>query len=190
MPNIFIFAGCNGSGKSTLALYFLSYIDPPPEFVNADDIAARLNPLDVDAVAVAASRKMLERIHTLAEQQADFAFETTLAARTFAKFIKQCKSQNYTINLIYIWLNSPNLAVKRVAARVASGGHNIPHNTIIRRYYRSVHNFFELYSSLADRWIVYDNSNQRQKIAEKPFDRPLIIYQPSTWQQFNSASNL
>ena len=189
MANIFIFAGCNGSGKSTLANYVLSSIDSSPEFVNADVIAARLNPDNVDTVAITASRIMLQRINTLAKQKVDFAFETTLAAKTFARFIKQCQAKGYTINLIYIWLNSADLAVRRVAARVASGGHNIPHDTIVRRYYRSINNFLHIYSPIADRWIVYDNSNERQKIAEKPLNRSFIIYQPLIWQQFISSVN-
>ena len=189
MPEVFVFAGCNGSGKSTLASRLLSSINPSPEFVNADIIAAQLNPNDVDAVAITASRLMLARLKTLAGQKVDFAFETTLAARTFAPFLRKCQAEDYRINLIYIWLNSPDLAIRRVAGRVDAGGHNIPENVIYRRYYRSIGNFFELYSPLADRWIVYDNSNQRQKITEKPVNQSPIIYQPLIWQQFISSLN-
>ena len=189
MSEILVFAGCNGSGKSTLANRLLSSIQPNPEFVNADIIAARLNPDDVDAVAITASRIMLARLKELAAQNVDFAFETTLAARSFARFLRDCKRQGYKINLVYIWLESPDLAVLRVAKRVAAGGHNIPEDVIRRRYHRGLDNFFQLYSSLADRWIVYDNSNQRQKIAEKPFAQPIVIYQPLVWQQIISSDN-
>jgi len=133
MPEVFVFAGCNGSGKSTFASRILNLASPPVEFVNADIIAAQLNPEDVDAVAISASRMMLNRIKILSEQGLDFAFETTLAARTFARFLRNCKNKGYRVNLIYVWLNSPDLAVLRVAKRVASGGHNIPQD-IIRVY--------------------------------------------------------
>ena len=81
------------------------------------------------------------------------------------------------------------MAVSRVAKRVAAGGHNIPEDVICRRYHRGLDNFFHLYSSIADRWIVYDNSNQRQKIAEKPFAQSVVIYQPLVWQQIVSSFN-
>ena len=156
---------------------------PSVEFVNADIIAADLNPKDVDAVAIQASRLMLERLKVLSDLNLDFAFETTLAARTFAKFLKQCQTNGYKINLFYVWLDSSELAIARVARRVASGGHDIPTDTITRRYERGRKNFIELYSSIADRWIAYNNSNQREKIAEKPLNQSLTIYQPQTWQQ-------
>ncbi len=133
MPEIYVFGGCNGSGKTTLATTILSSLDNQLEFVNADIIAADLNPEDVDSVAIQASRLMLERLNTLSRQGTDFAFETTLAARTFARFLKKCLAQGYRINLVYVWLESAELAVNRVARRVASGGHNIPEDIIRRR---------------------------------------------------------
>ena len=132
MPEIYVFGGCNGSGKTTFATTFLSSLSGV-EFVNADIIAADLNPDDVDSVAIQASRLMLERINILSRQGSDFAFETTLAARTFVRFLRECQGSGYKINLFYVWLNSPELAVARVARRVASGGHNIPRDTIVRR---------------------------------------------------------
>ncbi len=183
MPEIYVFGGCNGSGKTTLATKFLSTLNNKIEFINADIIAAELNPNDVDSVAIQASRIMLQRLDTLAQQYLNFAFETTLAARTFAKFLRNCKSQGYQVNLIYVWLNSPELAVTRVARRVASGGHNIPQDIIIRRYERGRKNFLNLYMEIADRWIVYNNSQQRQKVAEKPLNQSVIIYQSEIWQQ-------
>lgn len=182
MSEIYVFGGCNGSGKTTLATTFLSAL-PNVEFVNADIIAADLNPEDVDAVAIQASRLMIKRLRILSAQNLNFAFETTLAARTFAKFLKQCQRNGYKINLFYVWLDSSELAVARVAKRVASGGHDIPTDTIIRRYERGRKNFVELYSPLADRWIAYNNSNHRQKIAEKPLNQSVTIYQPQIWQQ-------
>jgi predicted ABC-type ATPase len=113
MPEIYVFGGCNGSAKTTLATKILSSLNNQLEFVNADIIATEINPNDVDAMAIQASRLMLERLKTLFRQGEDFAFETTLAARTFAQFLRKCKAQGYRINLIYVWLESAELAVNR-----------------------------------------------------------------------------
>ena len=185
MSEIFVFAGCNGSGKSTLANRLLSSIQPAPEFVNADIIAAQLNPNDVEAVAITASRLMLNRLKVLAASGADFAFETTLAARTFARFLRDCRHEDYKINLIYVWLESPELAVSRVARRVASGGHNIPQDIIKRRYQRSLKNLVELYLPLADRFQAYDNSHDENSLIAyySNHNNPITIIQPDIWNQ-------
>jgi len=185
MSEIFVFGGCNGSGKSTLASRVLSSVQPSPEFVNADIIAAQLNPDDVDAVAITASRLMLDRLKTLANQKLDFAFETTLAARSFARFLRKCKSKGYQINLAYVWLESPELATLRVAKRVASGGHDIPQDIIKRRYLRSLQNLVELYLPLADRFQAYDNSqNENSLIAYFSHkNSPIKVIQQDIWNQ-------
>jgi predicted ABC-type ATPase len=125
MPSLYIIGGPNGAGKTTVALSLLPNLLGIFEYVNADAIAAGLSPLNPKSMAIQAGRLMLARIKQLAASSTDFAFETTLAARTFVPFLKRCKSQGYTINLIYFWLQSPDLAVERVARRVASGGHSI-----------------------------------------------------------------
>ncbi len=183
------FGGCNGSGKSTIATRILSSINPPPEFVNADVIASQLNPNDVDAVAITASRIMLDRLKALATENANFAFETTLAARSFAPFLRKCQSKGYTVNLTYVWLESTDLAIERVARRVISGGHDIPRDIIIRRFQRGRDNFLNLYSPLANNWVVYNNSqSSTQVVAEKTINLSPIIYQPFIWQQINSKN--
>ena len=187
MSEIFVFGGSNGSGKSTIASKILSSLYPSPEFVNADVIAAQLNPNSVDTVAINASRQMLARLKVLADTNANFAFETTLAARSFAPFLRKCQAKGYTVNLTYVWLKSTDLAIKRVARRVASGGHNIPQDIIIRRHQRGRDNFLNLYSPLADNWIVYDNSqSSTQVVAEKTINNSPIIYLPSVWRQLDS----
>ncbi len=189
MPEIYVFGGCNGSGKTTLATTILSSLNNQLEFVNADIIAAKLNPNDVDSVAIQASRLMLERLNTLSRQRTDFAFETTLAARTFVRFLKKCLAQGYRINLVYVWLESAELAINRVARRVASGGHNIPEDIIRRRYERGRTNFIELYSPIADYWIVYDNTGaSRNVIAERTPSRQITVYQPLIWQRITQES--
>ena len=185
MPDLFIFGGCNGSGKTTLATKVLDSINPPPEFINADEIAARLNPDDVESVAIEASRLMLKRLNRLQEQKANFVFETTLATRSFVRFLRQCKGKGYRINLVYVWLNSPTLAVRRVAKRVAAGGHNIPHDIIVRRYERGRKNLLELYLPLCDRFQAYDNSQDENSLIAYRLSlaNPITIIQQDIWNQ-------
>ena len=185
MAEIYIFGGCNGSGKTTLATTILSSLENQLEFVNADIIAAELNPNNVDAAAIQASRLMLERLNTLSRQGTDFAFETTLAARTFARFLRNCQAQGYRINLVYVWLESVELAVNRVAKRVISGGHNIPEDIIRRRYERGRKNFVELYLPLADLFQAYDNSGEQSRLIAycSESEQGITIVKHDIWNQ-------
>jgi predicted ABC-type ATPase len=161
MPNVYVIGGCNGSGKTTASLVVLPSILDCHEYVNADAIAAGLSPLNPDAMAILAGRLMLQRLRELMAAQVDFAFESTLAARSFVLFLQDCKAQGYLIHLAYFWLRSPELAIARVARRVASGGHDIPETIIRRRYDRSLQNLRELYLPLCDSWLIFDNSETR-----------------------------
>jgi predicted ABC-type ATPase len=126
----------------------------------------------------------MERLQSLAEAGIDFAFETILAARTFAQFIEGCKMRGYTIHLIYIWLSSSELAVERVARRVASGGHNTPKEIVRRRYDRGLKNLFELYLPTADNWLVFDNTGREfYLIAEGIRKNQPIIHEQRIWSQ-------
>lgn len=128
------------------------------EFVNSDEFAKGLSPFDPDKAAIQASRFMILKVRYLLERQQDFGIETTLATRTLLKTIHMAQKAGYTVTLLYLWLNSPDLAVERVAARVESGGHNIPEETIRRRYRVGIDYFFHDYAPLCERWILADNS--------------------------------
>lgn len=186
MPNLFIIGGANGAGKTTAALQLLPNFLEIFEYVNADEIAKGLSPFNPESVAIQAGRLMLQRLETLSNAGADFAFESTLSARNYTRFLRTCKTKGYTINLIYFWLQSPELAIERVRRRVESGGHNIPEETIRRRYERGRINLIELYLPLCDKWIVYDNSTSiPELVAECPLNSNPIVYQPSTWNKIN-----
>jgi predicted ABC-type ATPase len=157
-PRLVVLAGPNGAGKSTTAPSILRDALAVREFVNADTIAQGLSAFDVDAAAIRAGRIMLDRIHELARARADFAFETTLASRSFAPWIRELVRDGYQFSLVFIWLASPELAMARVAGRVRRGGHSVPEPIIRRRYARGMRNFFELYTPLAHRWHLLDNS--------------------------------
>jgi predicted ABC-type ATPase len=183
MPNLFIIGGANGAGKTTTAMHLLPEFLLCNEYVNADAIAAGLSPFNPQSVAIQAGRLMIERINTLAKNKEDFAFETTLASRSFAPFLRECQNRGYTINLIYLWLQSVELAIERVHQRVKSGGHDIPEPIIRRRYEAGRRNFVNLYLSLADTWQAFENSGQLPLlIAEGGLNLPIIINREETWQ--------
>ena len=158
-PTVVVIAGPNGAGKSTAAPYLLKQALGILEFVNADQIAVGLSAYSPETVSFEAGRIMLKRLHELAASKASFAFESTLSSRTFALFLSRCKAQGYRVQIFYIALPSAALAVNRVALRVKLGGHSIPQADIERRFKRSLHNLFELYLPLADRWSVLDNAS-------------------------------
>lgn len=157
-PRIIILAGPNGAGKSTVAKYLLTekyFID---EFVNADAIASGLSAFAPENVAFEAGRIMLRRIETLLKERRNFAFETTLASKSFTRLIARAQSSGYRITLLYVALPSAQLAKRRVAKRVIEGGHSIPDATIERRFYRSLDNLMQRYRQVVNEWFVYDNS--------------------------------
>ena len=167
MPNLYILAGCNGAGKTTASHTILPEILHCQEFVNADNIAAGISPLNPEEAAIEAGRIMLKRIDELLLEGADFAFETTLSTKTFVAFIKEAQSKGYKVTLLYFWLESPEMAYQRVAARVSKGGHNIPVDVIERRYYRGIKNLFGLYIPICDRWIVVNNIGEHPETVAK-----------------------
>lgn len=157
-PEIFVLGGPNGAGKSTTAMVLLPERLGVEQFVNADLIAQGLSPFAPEKSAIEAGRLMVRRIRELRRRGESFAFETTLAARSFAPFIRDAQADGYVVHLIYVWLASVELACSRVAVRVQQGGHDVPRDVLERRYWRGLRNFFELYRPLADTWTLCDNS--------------------------------
>ncbi len=181
-PSVVILAGPNGAGKSTAAPELLQGELAVNEFVNADVIARGLSAFDPDRAAIAAGRVMLARLHELAEQRVSFAFETTLASRSFAPWLRDLRASGYAVHLFFLWLSSPDLAVQRVAYRVRSGGHDVPADTIRRRYRAGVRNLFSLYRPVVTTWAVYDCSGLKsQLIAEGLESGQLKVYDSEVW---------
>lgn len=175
MPRLFILAGCNGAGKTTASYTFLPELLDCREFVNSDEFAKSLSPFDPSSASISASRYMVMRIQYLLEQMADFSIETTLATRSLVTIIKRAKSKGYKITLIYLWLQSPELAIQRVRNRVLSGGHNIPEDVLRRRYKMGIQYLFDTYLPLCDNWIIADNTHPPfTVVAEGNLERTLI----------------
>jgi predicted ABC-type ATPase len=177
MPHVIIIAGPNGAGKTTAAPALLNEALHVNNFVNADTIAQGLCAFAPETAAIQAGRAMLARIHYLASQNENFAFETTLASRSFAQWITTLKQQGYRFHLEFLWLNHPDLAVSRVQERVKLGGHLVPENTVRRRYISGIKNFFHLYEPIADSWRLSDNNNH------------LDVYEHIIWQNLVDKYN-
>jgi predicted ABC-type ATPase len=190
MPNLYIIAGCNGAGKTTASYTILPEMLNCREFVNADAIAAGLSPFNPESVAIEAGRIMLNRIAALLKEGEDFAIETTLATRSYVSFIKNARNSGYQIKLVYFWLTSPQEAIKRVATRVGKGGHHIPEDVIIRRYYGGIYNLLNLYIAVCDTWIVVNNSKtEPELICDGEFDKPNFIYNHDIWFEIKRQSD-
>ena len=157
-PNVILLAGPNGAGKSTAAPDLLHGALHVDEFVNADVIARGLSAFNPEGAALDAGRVMLSRLKELAAQRRNIAFESTLASRTFAPWIRELKKTGYRFHLFYFWLPSPEVCIDRVRRRKSLGGHTVPSETIHRRYHAGIRNFFELYSPIAYRWEFTNNT--------------------------------
>lgn len=185
--NLYIISGCNGAGKTTASYTVLPEILDCNEFVNADEIARGLSPFNPESVAIEAGRLMLQRIETLLEKNVSFSIETTLATKSYINLIHRAQAQGYCVKLLFFWLNSPELAILRVAERVAKGGHNIPEDIIRRRYVAGIRNLFRLFMNEVDYWDIYDNSfHPRQLIASGGRGADTEIYVSTT---FNTLQN-
>ena len=183
MPRLYIISGCNGAGKTTASYSLLPEMLDCKEFVNSDEFAKGLSPFDPSKASIQASRYMLMKIRYLLKRHEDFAVETTLATRTLLKIVKGAQAAGYTVTLLYFWLNSPDLAVERVRARVEAGGHNIPEETIRRRYNTGIYYFFNLYAPISERWILADNSQiPFRVIAEGSKDEVINIKDEDTYK--------
>jgi predicted ABC-type ATPase len=167
-PSVVVIAGPNGSGKSTAAPELLNGVLGVSEFVNADIIAQGLSAFNPERAAMAAGRIMLARIKELAHAHVSFAFETTLASRSFAPWISDLIAGGYDFRLVFLWLPSPEMALERVAQRVREGGHHVPDEIVRRRYIKGLGNLFALYQPLAIQWRIYDaaQSHRPKLIAE------------------------
>lgn len=156
---MYIICGCNGAGKTTASYTILSEMLQCRDFVNSDEIARGISPFAPSQAAIEAGRMMIKRINALTKAKTDFAFETTLAVRSYAKLIERTKGMGYTVMLVYFWLRGPEIALSRVQNRVTAGGHNIPENVVRRRYWAGLENLFTLYMPLCDRWLFINNSD-------------------------------
>ena len=188
LPKLYIIAGCNGAGKTTASFTILPEVLNCKEFINADEIAKGLSPFQPESVAMQAGRIMLARMDELLQKGETFAFETTLATKSYKQKIEWAQANGYEVTLLFFWLDSPNMAKKRVAQRVAEGGHSIPSETIERRYHNGIANLFAIYMDMVDICYIFDNSEgERTPIAKKYKGEKEIIYNTDLYNQMKNS---
>jgi predicted ABC-type ATPase len=187
---VVVLGGPNGAGKTTSAGTVLRDLGIT-EFVNADIIERDITTPESGSQAFAAGRMMLARIDELRDRGESFAFETTLASRTFAPLLRQLSDDGYQAHLVYVWLREPEMSIQRVAHRVSLGGHDVPSDVIRRRYERGLANFFNLYRPLAHTWRVYDNSDDAPVlVAERLAGESEIVLLPPVWRAMREKAGL
>ena len=162
------------------------------EFVNADEIAKGLSPLQPNSVAIKSGRIMIQRIRELSNKGKSFGIETTLSGRSYESFISEVKSKSYKVGILFLYLNSISLAKKRVAYRVAQGGHDISSQTIKRRYIRGIKNLINLYLPISDWTYIFDNSIQKDQKPEaiyfKMNEKKQSIINKHKWRIINEQA--
>ena len=179
---LYIIAGANGSGKSTLASEFL----PAKilEFLNADEVAKEICPEHIESVKIQAGKIVLEKLEKLLNDGKSFAIETTLAGKNHIKTIKKAKELGYQVVLIYSYLDSPNFCENRIKVRVLSGGHDIPHEDIIRRFYRSKENFWNIYKDLVDEWNLFYNGTSEYILVAQYANSEIEVFSENLYNEF------
>ena len=188
MKNIYIIAGPNGAGKTTASYTLLPEILGCKEFINADEIAKGLSPFNTESIAFRAGRLMLERIKDLITKGETFSFETTLSTKSYYALIKKAKYSGYRVDLLFVYLNSKEIAIKRVKNRVAEGGHNIPKKVIERRFDNGLINLINRYIPIVDSWVLLDNSNKDFELIANGSGNNVYIRNSDKWAEVKQKS--
>lgn len=186
MPRLYIISGCNGSGKTTASYTVLPELLDCTEFVNSDEFAKSLSPFHPETAYVTASRYMLEKTQYLFARREDFCIETTLATRSLLKMVRRAQDQGYFVTVVYLWLASPEVAIRRVAARVEAGGHAVAEDVIRRRYYAGLHYFFEDYAPACDKWMLVDNTFSNFNLVAEGTRKGMTVRDLDLYQQIRS----
>ena len=164
--NVIVVAGPNGSGKTTFVSEYLH--DADIEYISADALAENLvsTPEDLDKAKIQAGRLFFKEIQRLIESEKDFVVEVTLAGKGFERIIRRLKRAGYAVTILFLFLKSPEMCIARVRNRVRAGGHDVPTEDIVRRFYRSKRNFWYTYKDQVDHWHLYYSSGEHlQEVA-------------------------
>jgi predicted ABC-type ATPase len=193
MPDLYIIAGPNGAGKTTAVKVLLPDVFHVTTFINADIIAAKINPVSPESAALQAGRLMLSDIEKCLANGESFVIETTLSTKSYVNLVHKAKKQGYEVILIYFWLEGPSHAIERVARRVRQGGHYIPNEIVLRRYWKGIKNLMELFIPIVDKWVLFDNSDYTEghplRIAEKLPDGNVIVENSIIWLKIKGNEN-
>lgn len=184
--NVYIIAGPNGAGKTTFANKFLPDYAKCQHFVNADLIAKGLSPFSPRIAAMKAGRLVLERVHKLADQDLEFAFETTLSGKMYVTFLKKLKEKDYLVHLFFLWIPNAELAVARIKGRVADGGHDVPALDVRRRFHRGLYNLFHIYKPLLDTFMLFNNSGSVPKLIAEEKTGKLVVMDKDLYEKITT----
>jgi len=186
---LYIIAGPNGAGKTTLSYTVLPEIFDCFEFVNADEIAKGISPLIPEKAGIRSGRLMLQRIKELILLNESFAIETTLSTKSYKQLVQSAKNKNYEVILLFLTLDSVELAIQRVSSRVKEGGHNIDKDVIVRRYKNGLQNLFNIYIPIVSKWIIVNNSSERFEFIAEGTTDSVIIKNKIRWVELNKEFN-
>lgn len=188
--NVYVVAGPNGAGKTTFAREFLPNYAKCPNFVNADLIAQGLSPFSPRAAAIKAGKLVLKGIAEFASSGEDFGFETTLAGRTHLALFRKLQSAGYRVHLYFLWVPAPALSLLRIKNRVLDGGHNVPSADVLRRFSRSISNFFGTYADAVSTWMLFDNSGAKPVLAAKRVNGNVVVEDKDAYNRITSGVKL
>jgi predicted ABC-type ATPase len=181
-PLLILIGGPNGAGKTTFARQFLRSVGVT-EFLNADSIAAGLSPFDPPAASIRAARLLLTRWHELVRDGRDFAFESTLSGRSYAKMLREARQRGYKIHLCYLYLPDVRYSIRRVRERVKKGGHNIPLTDLRRRFLPSLRNLFKIYLPLSDHAVLHDATLQPPRLLVEWTGERAHVLHPNAYEK-------
>lgn len=187
MPRSLIIAGPNGAGKTTFALKYLPAVGVA-HFINADLIASGLSPFHPEQQAAAAARLFLTEMEARIAAREDFAFETTLSGKTYLRLIEQLKAKGWTVEFHYLALPDVSVSKRRVAERVAHGGHDIPQTDIERRFPRSLRNLLIDYRMRVDVCVCYMNDDGRAEVIFHQSGEDCQVASPSLFEGLKRLS--
>lgn len=185
--NVYVVAGPNGAGKTTFAREFLPNYAKCPNFVNADLIAQGLSPFAPRAAAIKAGKLVINGIAEYSSARVDFGFETTLSGRTHLRLFRDLEKKGYKVHLFFLWVPAPELSLRRIKNRVSAGGHDVPEADVLRRFNRSILNFFRVYAAEASTWMLFDNSDSSPVLAARRKNGEIIVEDRRVYEKIIST---
>jgi predicted ABC-type ATPase len=184
---LIIIAGPNGSGKTTFAKSFLK--EKKFEFLNADEIASELGNENKRANAITAGKEYFKRLDKLITKRTDTIIESTLSGLFMQTLIQRFRKEKYSVTIIFVVLDNPQICIERIKERVRKGGHYVTDKDVIRRFYRSKKNFWLIYKNKADQWLMLNNSQQQPKEVATGMKNTIEVKDELLWKQFQEEMN-